>query len=938
MSSSLKIEDLYDDSFEGSPNEHQIFSEIFFGNDTTATSKRCLVTGVINFEADSNKSTDISLCSNSDNSSITSQSSSKNLFVEDSYNVTEISGGASGSRCFLERPVSERDDQSLSVKRLKLSVDALSNTRSDIGKTVNSTVVVSEIDAGMSCPVAEVASKPVKLHLVDTSNHGVTSSSYLFKQHVDRCGDVGQLDVLKHRLTSFDANELKETVVAKVIASPLSQESSVTRLGVASPSMTVVDKSESNLHDLGRTNALPADNASLKMETKMDPRSLLHGRVCQLLTEAGWTVEKLKRPSRRYVETQYRSPTGRLFREFYKAWRACGQTIFADRYELLPPDEGKEWTDINKFYNDLLGTLTSIEKNITQSDPANALVHQWSLLDPFVFVVYFDRKIGSLKKGGVVKAARTIIVDRIQENDAALTMDSAYSSATCCNQKSTTHIYNTSIVSKSELTVTNRSCDAHGVQLCNKNLSKYGGQTKDGVSQCLRSVSTSIAYKVTTHAADTSIATDNLSGMSGINRRDVSSSLPPHGLGSKCVLFEDNVEVPVPASAGAGHCREERQNFSESTEIDKVGRHLQNSMVEFVNCRKDGLVHSPGLVDSKVPLHSGKHEDDGENCIEALNLETDSEQVKKKARRKSKKISEMKLLDKSGGVSMVFPEQHVTNATSSHVGAKEVQESLLPDDATRGYYENSHSLSPQHDATKKSSKFKKSHRDGHGPKSGRKKSDTCEIRDDDLLVAAIIKNKDRIHNLTGSSSRRKPLKTRGRGKLKKRKGGCRLLLRNGGKQGQIIRNGAWFMEGTRTILSWMIVSGVISLNDVIQFRDPQNDVVIKDGLVTSNGIICKCCDQVLSVSQFKIHAGFGLNRPCLNLFMDTGKAYTLCQLQAWSAEYKSRKSGNKIGTVEADEDDKNDDSCGLCGEGGVLICCDNCPSAYHQDCLLLQVL
>ncbi|XP_021288478.1 increased DNA methylation 1-like [Herrania umbratica] len=142
--------------------------------------------------------------------------------------------------------------------------------------------------------------------------------------------------------------------------------------------------------------------------------------------------------------------------------------------------------------------------------------------------------------------------------------------------------------------------------------------------------------------------------------------------------------------------------------------------------------------------------------------------------------------------------------------------------------------------------------------------------------------------------------------------------------------------GSRTVLSWLILAGVISLNDVIQYRNPKDDAIIKDGLVSLDGITCKCCNRVLSVSEFKIHAGFKFNRPCLNLFMESGKPFTLCQLQAWSAEYKTRKNG--IQKVEADENDRNDDSCGLCGDGGELICCDNCPSTFHLACLYMQEL
>lgn len=91
---------------------------------------------------------------------------------------------------------------------------------------------------------------------------------------------------------------------------------------------------------------------------------------------------------------------------------------------------------------------------------------------------------------------------------------------------------------------------------------------------------------------------------------------------------------------------------------------------------------------------------------------------------------------------------------------------------------------------------------------------------------------------------------------------------------------------------------------------------------------------MLTISEFKIHAGFKLSSPCLNLFTKSSKPYTVCQLQACSAEYKIRKNGARL--VKGDEDDENDDSCGLCGDGGELICCDYCPSTFHQACLAMH--
>ncbi|KAL7616739.1 hypothetical protein Lser_V15G01460 [Lactuca serriola] len=70
--------------------------------------------------------------------------------------------------------------------------------------------------------------------------------------------------------------------------------------------------------------------------------------------------------------------------------------------------------------------------------------------------------------------------------------------------------------------------------------------------------------------------------------------------------------------------------------------------------------------------------------------------------------------------------------------------------------------------------------------------------------------------------------------------------------------------------------------------------------------------------------------------MGSGKSFTLCQLEAWLAEYKVRRGATR--TVEVEEIDDNDDSCGLCGDGGELICCDNCPSTSHLTCLCVQEL
>jgi len=104
--------------------------------------------------------------------------------------------------------------------------------------------------------------------------------------------------------------------------------------------------------------------------------------------------------------------------------------------------------------------------------------------------------------------------------------------------------------------------------------------------------------------------------------------------------------------------------------------------------------------------------------------------------------------------------------------------------------------------------------------------------------------------------------------------------------------------------------------------------------VSREGILCECCNRVISVSEFETHAGGTRRQPFENIYLQSGKSLTQCQMEAWDTQNESRKSGKYV--VEIDEDDQNDDTCVLCGDGGDLICCDKCPSTFHQDCLGLK--
>lgn len=174
-------------------------------------------------------------------------------------------------------------------------------------------------------------------------------------------------------------------------------------------------------------------------------------------------------------------------------------------------------------------------------------------------------------------------------------------------------------------------------------------------------------------------------------------------------------------------------------------------------------------------------------------------------------------------------------------------------------------------------------------------------------------------------------------KYRKKQKKCALLIRSFNKDAEtgadIYVPYAW----KRTILSWMIDLGIINEHAAVKYMNRRRTKILLKGEITREGINCRCCSKIFTVSDFEIHAGSKQCDPYQNIFMEEdGTSLLQCQIYSWKKQDESERRG--FYSIDTQGDDPNDDTCGICGDGGDLICCDGCPSAFHQSCLGTEML
>ncbi|XP_017253070.2 uncharacterized protein LOC108223372 isoform X1 [Daucus carota subsp. sativus] len=223
---------------------------------------------------------------------------------------------------------------------------------------------------------------------------------------------------------------------------------------------------------------------------------------------------------------------------------------------------------------------------------------------------------------------------------------------------------------------------------------------------------------------------------------------------------------------------------------------------------------------------------------------------------------------------------------------------------------------------------------GIGPKKRLKKKKSSSCRAGERTLTKGMKGD--VSESEQNDSPRYSHRGMSRSKWETRKGRkpCPLLARTSGKGSDADIDGYILYDGKRSMWSWMIDLGTVSFNARVKYMNSEMKKVLAEGKLNRDGILCGCCNKVVTISEFLSHTGISLSpgsHPYNDIYVGSELSLSQCLLDSWNKQVESNPI--TFCSADVDGDDPNDDTCNICADGGDLICCDGCPSTFHQSCL-----
>lgn len=136
--------------------------------------------------------------------------------------------------------------------------------------------------------------------------------------------------------------------------------------------------------------------------------------------------------------------------------------------------------------------------------------------------------------------------------------------------------------------------------------------------------------------------------------------------------------------------------------------------------------------------------------------------------------------------------------------------------------------------------------------------------------------------------------------------------------------------------SMLIENRIVLARQKVRYISKRDGHVLMEGHITHNGIKCRCCRKLHSLTGFEAHAGSDKCKPGANTFLLDGRSLLQCHLQMVCGKDLINFPHPRLKHVYAHS--QSDSVCSVCHYGGTLMLCDHCPSAFHVGCVGLKVI